>query len=137
MRQLILAWTIFALFVTPALAADRVLNVELNKLEANEGSCRAYLLLQNGAGADFQTLKLDIVMFDGDGVVSKRLAVEAAPLPSGKTSLKVFNIAGLPCTGISRVLLNAVLACADTNGTRSDCMDIVETAARGTVPLIK
>ncbi len=137
MRRLALGLAFLALWVTPALTEEGALHIELNKLEPNDESCRAYLLLQNGLDADFQSLKLDIVMFDGDGVVSKRLAVEAAPLPAGKTSLKVFNVAGLPCAGIRRVLLNAILSCVDANGPRSGCMSAVETAARGPVPLIK
>lgn len=118
-------------------ADDRGIDVELNKLEASGAACRAYLVLQNRAGSGFHSLKLDLVMFDTEGVVAKRLAVEAAPLANGKTSLKVFDIAGQTCDGIGRILLNDVLACQDADGPRQDCLAMTRTAARGPVPFIK
>jgi hypothetical protein len=71
--------------------------VELNKLEPRKDACRAYLVLKNGTGSAFQELKLDMVMFDADGVVGRRVAVQGAPPGVGKTSLKVFDIDGIPC----------------------------------------
>ncbi len=122
---------------TTAQAADRNLSIELNKLEPHGSACRAYLVLENKTGARFKTLKLDLVMFDTGGIIAKRLAVEAAPLPVGKTSLKVFDIGGLPCEVVGRVLLNDVMACADASGERDDCLDLVVPASRGPVDLIK
>jgi len=121
----------------PTLAAENGVSVELNKLEPNGAACRAYLVLENGTGSAFGTLKLDLVMFDSDGVVAKRLAVETAPLPAGKTSLKVFDIEGLACEAVGRVLLNDVMACADASGARDDCLGLVAPAARGPVAFIK
>ncbi len=113
------------------------MSVELNKLEPSGEACRAYLVVKNDAGAVFETLKLDLVMFDTDGVVAKRLAVETAPLPAGKNSLKVFDVADQPCDGIGRVLLNDVLACRNNTGERKDCLGLVRPTARGAVPFIK
>lgn len=110
-------------------------DIELNKLEANGEACRAYLVLKNASPQAFESLKLDLVMFDTDGVVAKRLAVEAAPLPRGKTSLKVFDIAGHACGGIGSILLNDVLACAPA--AAGDCLGLVAASARGEVPFIK
>jgi hypothetical protein len=135
--RLALFFLLLTAFATPALAADPSVSVELNKLEPHGGACRAYLVLESHAGTALESLKLDLVMFDGDGVVARRLAVEAAPLPAGKTSLKVFDVAGQPCDGIGRILLNDVLACRDAGGVRKDCLDLVAPSARGSVPFIK
>src|SRR3546814_13298842 len=47
--------------------------------------------------------------FGGDrtGVVAKRLAVQAAPLPAGKTSLKVFDVEGHGCEDIGSIPLRS------------------------------
>jgi len=124
-------------FPVCALAADGAVTVELNKLEPNGEACRAYLVLENGAARAFETLRLDLVMFDADGVVARRLGVEAAPLPAGKTSLKVFDLDGLSCGQVGRVLLNDVLACADASGARGDCLSLVSVSSRGPVEFIK
>jgi hypothetical protein len=110
---------------------------ELNKLEPQGDACRAYLVLKNEVPVAFDTLKLDLVLFDGDGVVARRLAVDAAPLAAGKTSLKVFDIAGQACGAIGRILLNDVIACAGPDGPRSDCLGLVAPSARGSVQFIK
>ena len=120
-----------------AVAQEQNLRVELNKLEAQGDGCRAYLLLQNHAGLAFSALKLDLVMFDADGIVARRLAVEAAPLPQGKTSLKVFDIAGLECGAIGRVLLNDVLACEGSGGSAPDCLSLLQVSGRGNVEFLK
>jgi len=132
--------TLVIVLLLPLASADArsgAVRVELNKLEPRDGGCRAYLLLKNGTDSAFETLKLDLAMFDPDGVVSRRLAVEAAPLPAGKTSLKVFDVDGLSCTDIGSVLLNDVAACADGSGARDDCLGLVSVGARGSVEFIK
>jgi len=135
-KRLALIFT-FLVGLPAALAAADGVSIELNKLEPNGGACRAHLVLENGTGSAFETLKLDLVMFDTEGVVARRLAVETASLPAGKTSLKVFDIDGLACEAVGRVLLNDVMACADASGARDDCLALVTPSARGTVAFIK
>ena len=122
---------------TPPSGRANRFSVELNKLEPNEGDCRAYLVLENKSASAFESLKLDVVVFDTDGIVAKRLAVEAAPLPLGKTSLKVFDIGGLACDRVGRVLLNEVMTCADDAEERGDCLELMSTSSRATISFIK
>lgn len=126
------------LAVLPMLAAAQVggVTVELNKLEQVDNACRAYLVTQNLTDTHFDSLQLDIVMFDNDGIVAKRLAVEIAPMAPGKTSLKVFDIAGLPCDKIGQLLLNDVIQCRDDKGVRTDCLSLVRVSSRDKVAFI-
>lgn len=117
--------------------ADGTVSVELNKLEPTDNGCRAYLLLHNGTGAPFTSLEFDLVMFDAEGVVARRVALETAPLAAGKTRLKVFDLSDLQCGGISRVLLNGVLACAGPSGRRDGCLDAVRVSSKAGVPLVE
>jgi len=133
-----LAAALFAAPVSAESAGGGQIAIELNKLERNGAACRAYLVVKNQSGRAFDSLKLDLVMFDGGGVVAKRLAVQAAPLPEGKTSLKVFDIEGHDCAGIGSILLNDVLACEPDVGTDAPgCLALVAASARGAVPFIK
>ncbi len=59
------------------------------------------------------------------------------PLPAGKTSLKVFDIEGLACERLGRLLLNDVMACADASGAREGCQALVSPSARGAMEFIK
>lgn len=132
---LVTALTLFAL-VPVSRGADS-LRIELNKLEPMETACRAYLLFENGTASNFQSLKLDLVMFDPEGIINRRLAVEGGPLPAGKTSVKLFDIEGVSCDTVSRVLLNGVLNCSDGQGDRQDCLHLIETATRSSAELFK
>lgn len=118
-------------------AQDGRISIELNKLEPATEACRSFVVLQNRTGTAFQTLKLDLVMFDVDGVVAKRLALETAPLPADKTSLKVFDIGGMACEQVGRILLNDVLDCASADGPQDGCLGLIDVSARGELSLIK
>lgn len=132
------ATTIVLLLVRSAAGApDGSIRAELNKLEPSNGDCRAYLVLENESSDTFEALMLDVVIFGTAGVVERRLAVRAAPLAAGKTSLKVFDVSGLSCERIGRLLLNDVLECADGAGKRDDCLALLSTTTRAAVPLIK
>ena len=120
-----------------AQASDSLVQIELNKLEANGNACRAYLVVENDTESAFEELKIDVVMFDTEGIVARRLAVQIAPLAAGKTSLKVFDVADLQCNQLGRMLLNDVMACSDAAGVRDDCLGFVTTSARGSVDFIK
>jgi len=130
--------TLWALVPTAALAqTPGSLSIQLNKLEADGDTCRAYIVLENRTDLSFEALRLDLVMFDVDGVIARRLAVDAAPLAASRTSVRVFAIGSLACDNIGRVLLNDVLACADASGERTDCMDRIAPESIAGVPFIK
>lgn len=114
-----------------------MVSVELNRLEPQQGACQAYLVIGNDTAIGFESLALDLVMFDPQGVVSRRLAVELAPLPAGKTSVRVFSLAETSCEAIGRVLLNAIVSCRDASGERKDCLDLVDTSSRAPASFIE
>ncbi len=132
-------YVVAALFTVLPLtaAADAGLRIELNKLEQVDEACRAYLLFENGTENAFRSLKLDLVMFGQDGVITKRLAVEGGPLAKGKTSVKLFEISGLSCDSIARVLLNDVIDCQDVNGDIDDCVGAIATSSKNEVDFFK
>ncbi|MGH8502884.1 MAG: Tat pathway signal sequence domain protein [Gammaproteobacteria bacterium] len=127
------SWIVGAASATAA----ETLRVELNKLEPQDDACRAYLVFENQTARSFSGLTLDLVMFDGEGVIAKRLAVNAAPLPADKTSVKLFDIDGLECANVDRILINDVLNCQDANGKVSNCVAQIEPTSRSDASLVK
>ncbi|MBA2491703.1 MAG: Tat pathway signal sequence domain protein [Gammaproteobacteria bacterium] len=121
----------------PSVTTAEALRVELNKLEPQDGACRAYLVFENRTATSFSGLTLDLVMFDGEGVIARRLAVDAAPLPADKISVKLFDIDDLECANVQRILINDVLDCQDENGEVSDCVARIETRSRADAALVK
>ncbi len=109
--------------------------VELNKLEAAGDVCRSYVVVENGLGGDLDSLALDLVVFDGAGVIARRLAVELGPVPAEKTRVKVFDIDGVACDAIGRFLVNGVLACDGALPADGDCGERLALGSRAGVPL--
>lgn len=125
------------LILSTPVSGQQGLKIELNKLESVEGACRAYMIFQNDSGESYDSLKLDLVMFDADGLINKRIAVEGAPLPVGKTSVKLFDIKDVSCEQLGRILLNDVLSCTGPGGENSDCLARIETTSRNLVSFFK
>src|SRR2546429_9830840 len=72
----LLVWS--ALFFWPApggAEAPSPIGVELNRLEDQGGNCRAYLVITNPGSEVFSGFTLDLVVFDGGGPLTRRLAV--------------------------------------------------------------
>jgi hypothetical protein len=105
------------------------IQLELNKLEplpatasgaaASSGAasaapapgCRVYLVVTNPDPEPIAQLRLDLILFGTDGVITRRIALDLAPLAAHKTGVRLFDVAGQPCDGFGRVLVNDVLAC--------------------------
>jgi hypothetical protein len=122
---------------SPSLADSGRVGIELNRLEDQGTSCRAYLVIANPGEVTFAGFKLDLVVFDRSGIVLRRLVVDLAPLRAAKTSVKVFDIADTGCGSIGSVLLNDVLDCRDPGGNVADCVQRVSTSSKLAVSLSK
>ena len=111
--------------------------VELNKLEAQNKSCRVYFVIDNAGPTAFQSLKLDLVLFRTDGVIDRRLALDLSPLRPNKKSVKLFELNDLPCDSIGSILLNDVVDCRDASGPIADCADKLQVSSRATAHFSK
>lgn len=136
-RCVVLALALLGSPIAATAADEGSLRVELNRLEPLDNACRVYLVLANGTSEAFDSFKLDLVLFDTDGVIARRLAVEAAPLRAQKTSVKLFDLDALPCERVGTVLLNDVLSCNGAAGPVADCVARIETASRASAQLVK
>jgi hypothetical protein len=70
-------------------------------------------------------------VFDAEGVVTRLLALEFGGLIAGKTKVLQFELAGTPCAGLSRIVVNGIVACTATGGAASDvCMSGLVASSR-------
>ena len=130
--------------------------LELNKLEpvpapapaagaaAAAPGCRLYMVVTNPDADPIAQLRLDLMLFGSDGVIARRVALDLAPLAAHKTAVRLFDVAGQPCDGIARVLVNDVLVCQtgkQESGAAEQapqmCLDRLQVSARGKVDLTK
>lgn len=111
---------------TPASTApasdESSISLELNKLEDSDKGCRAYVVVSNPSAKAFDAYKLDLVMFQKDGVIGRRFALDLAPLRPSKRSVKLFELDGTKCEDIGSFLVNDVMECRSDGGAADDCL---------------
>jgi hypothetical protein len=120
-----------------AAAAEGPIAIELNKLEPQGKTCRAYIVIENKGTTNYQELKLDIVLFKPDGVIGKRFAVDLAPLKADKRTVKLFDIEDTACEEVGSFLINDVMECKAETGPLTDCLKDLNVSSRTNVELTK
>lgn len=106
--------------------ADDAINVELNVLESAQNRCRFAFVVENRGDTAVETLKLDLAVFDRDGVVRRRLVTDLGPVRKQKTIVKSFELEG-ECQ-VGSILVNDVAAC--TPGDAAACLDRLTLSSR-------
>lgn len=120
-----------------AQAQEGAITIELNKLEPQGGQCRAYFVINNKSGTDYDALKLDLVLFKPDGVIGKRFAVDLAPLKASKRAVKLFDIEGTACDEVGSFLVNDAMECKAASGPVEDCLKEISLSTLTKVELTK
>ncbi|MBN2369859.1 MAG: hypothetical protein JXO72_05180 [Vicinamibacteria bacterium] len=125
------------LFASALHAEPAGVAVELNKLEPQGEGCRAYLVVNNESATQYQTLKLDLVLFQPDGVIGRRFAIDLAPLKASKRAVKLFDLDGVACDKIGSFLINEVVECKTDAGPATDCLAGITVKSLTSVQLTK
>lgn len=118
-------------------ASGSQVSLELNKLEPQDKSCRAYLVVNNDGQTVYQTFKLDLVMFQPDGVIGKRFALDLAPIKGGKKTVKLFDLDGVACDKVGSFLINDIMDCKADDKAADDCLSRLTLSSLGQVKISK
>ena len=136
------AWTVCATFglavlAQPLVAAEAELLIELNKLEDTEQGCRSLFLFDNATGHELNRFRVDLILFNQEGVYAKQLLLDMAPLYEDKKVLASFLLAEEPCASIGSILVNDLPWCENGSGAEVDCVPLLKVESRTEVPLEK
>lgn len=113
------------------------LSIELNKVETTEQGCRSIFLFNNETGHELNRFRVDLILFDADGVYAKQLLLDMAPLYENKRTVASFLLDDMPCEQIGSILINGVPLCEDGAGAAVDCVSLLEVKSRSGIPLEK
>lgn len=126
-----------SLGVLPALAEPKALSIELNKLEPQGSGCRAYVVVQNDDPTAYTAFKLDLVLFQQDGVIGRRFAMDLAPLKAQKRTVKLFDLDNISCDKIGSFLINDIVECNAEAGPVENCLSGITVKSLTSVQLSK
>ncbi len=127
----------FALLAAPtgSSAQEKLLTIELNKVQQSQDGCRLSFIAVNKMGANLETTAMEVVFFDANDVVSEMLLLDFGRLPSDKTKVVEFVLQQQQCEQISRVLVNDVVECssAEEQNMTQDCFNALRTSNRAQI----
>jgi hypothetical protein len=116
-------------------AEDGKLGIELNKLESFEGGCRSFFLFRNRTALTLSSFEMSLAILNKGGVIDRLLTIDAAPLPAGRTTLKLFEVPDMSCEAVGEVILHDISACAAAGAASTDCFALVELSSLADAPL--
>ncbi len=138
LKSLIGGVAIAVVTAMPLMAEPGRLLVELNKFEEIDGGgCRAFFLFRNKTDQSFAGFEMSLAILDTNGVIDRLLAIDAAPLPVSRTTLKLFEIPETSCAGISEILLHELTSCRPQNADEMDCFPILDLNSKTSAALVK
>lgn len=121
----------------PAGTEQGSIAIELNKLEPQGRQCGAYFVINNTNSTNYETFKLDLVLFRSDGVIGRRFAIDLAPIKSNKRTVKLFELADTACDEVGSFLINEVMECKGNSGPAPDCLKDIAVSSLTKVQLTK
>jgi hypothetical protein len=109
-----------------AIAAEHNIKVELNTMESASSQCRLTFVIENKSAA-LDSFKLDLVVFNTESIVYRRLLTEMGPVRAGRTIVKTFAIE-TKCEQVGSVLVNDISACVP--GEPNACLEGLTLTSR-------
>jgi hypothetical protein len=106
------------------------ITLELNGAEPSDKGCRLTFVVNNSLGAELTKAAFEIALFNASGVVDRLTVLDFKELPAGKTKVTRFDLAGVDCAGISRILVNNATECAGEGVEPAACLRKLKTAAK-------
>lgn len=111
-------------------APQPTLAIELNAVQPVEGGCRVTFLATNGLGAPLDRAAVEMALFKTDGAIERIVTLDFKGLAEGKTKVLQFQLTGLDCAALSRVLINDITACEGAALAAGACLPALITSAR-------
>jgi len=85
--------------------------IELNAVQDQAGACRLSFMAQNKAQIAIETAVYEAVLFDQAGEVMLLTLFDFRELPAGRPRVRQFDLAGVACADLGRVLINGASQC--------------------------
>ena len=111
--------------------------IELNKAENTEQGCRPLFLFDNQSGHQLNRFQVELVLFDHEGIHSKQILLDMAPLYEGKKTVASFLLTNVACDQIGSMLINDLPDCHNSVGGALDCLALLQVTSKSDIPLEK
>ncbi len=104
--------------------------IELNRVVPLDGACRLTFLAQNNMEVDVGQIVFETVLFTADGGVDRLTLFDMGALPTARPRVREFDMPGLACAGLGRVLFNGVDTCTGDGLDAATCEGALAPVSR-------
>ncbi|MFH1795072.1 MAG: hypothetical protein ABIK36_02930 [Pseudomonadota bacterium] len=108
-------------------APEPHLLLDLNALQPSQGGCRLTFVVANDLPTPIDRAAYEMALFDKAGVVDRLTVLDFKSLPSGKTKVSRFDLKGVDCANVSRVLINDATECSGAGTPPDACLSALKT----------
>lgn len=116
---------------SPALGqSSPSISLELNAAQSTDKGCRLTFVVQNGLDKALARAGFEMALFNEQGVVDRLSVLEFKDLPPAKTKVSRFELSGVDCAKISRVLVNGAGACEGEGVDPAACMKALVVSSK-------
>lgn len=120
--------------LVPAVAAQDnpapAFTLELNALQPADAGCRVTFLATNELGSALERASVEMALFDGAGTIERIVTLDFKHLAPNKTKVLQFELAGLDCGNLGRLLINDITACEGPGLPAEACLTGLATVSR-------
>ncbi|WP_420003850.1 hypothetical protein [Arenibacterium sp. LLYu02] len=110
--------------------------IELNALTEGEGGCRLSFLAQNASGQEISEAIYETVLFDRMGGVMLLTLFDFRDLPLDRPRVRQFDLGGVACAALGRVLINGASRCVVEGQDSAACTEGLTLSSRTDVEVL-
>ncbi|WP_299285952.1 hypothetical protein [uncultured Tateyamaria sp.] len=111
-------------------------DLELNTITDTDSACRLSFVAHNRTTSAIDKVVFETVIFDGAGGVATLSLFDFRDLPQGRPRVRQFDVPGIPCASIARVLINGANTCTAAGAESDICDSALSTRSRIDVELL-
>ena len=111
-------------------APEPHISLDLNALQPSNGGCRLTFVVANNLATPIDRAAYEMALFNKGGVVDRLTVLDFKGLPAGKTKVSRFDLSGVDCANVSRVLINDATECAGASTAPDACLTTLRTDSK-------
>lgn len=115
----------------PASAAHK-LTVELNALAPSQKGCMMTFVAENDMATPINKISFELAFFNDKNAVDRVIVLDFRDLPLGKKRVRQFDMPGVKCETVSRIIINDTPVC--DGPAAGECKAALATRSQASVP---
>ena len=116
----------------PAPTASHKLNVELNALAPSQKGCMMTFVAENDMATPINKISFELAFFNDKNAVDRVTVLDFRDLPLGKKRVRQFDMPGVKCETVSRIIINDTPVC--DGPAAGECKAALATRSQTSVP---